>query len=241
MSSLLLRNDEEGDEEMEFYPDEIEESDNQLILAIQRTSFDPNLPLVEVVPYLNEVEMLANHTVYIAEDPDYQPLIEVGLNTPLTVNAMVALIKKEVERLKEFHPTMDIRIGIEQYLNANFVSANAQNPDTNYDRNFMARVLRNIMRSFKVSYRSFRLLERSIRDGCRYLSGQHANIILSQMPLMSDEQLEQFDMIHQLMGRQIDALQRLRSARISGLREVIIMMNQNLHVYSPVQLDAAIN
>ena len=61
------------------------------------------------------------------------------------------------------------------------------------------------------------------------------------MPLMSDEQLEQFDMVHQLMGRQIQALQRLRSARISGLREVIIMMNQNLHVYSPVQLDAAIN
>ena len=165
MSSLLLRNDEEGDEEMELYPDEMEEPDNQLILAIQRTSFDPNLPLVEVVPYLNEVEMLANNTVYIAEDPQYQPLIEVGLNTPLTVNFMVQLIKKEVERLKEFHPTMDIRIGIEQYLNANFVSANAQNPDTNYDRNFMARVLRNIMRSFKVSYRSFRLLERSIRDG----------------------------------------------------------------------------
>ena len=241
MSSLLLRNYEEGDEDMELYPDEIEEPDNQLILAIQRTNFDPNLPLVEVVPYLNEVEMLANNTVYIAEDPQYQPLIEVGLNTPLTVNSMVQLIKKEVERLKEFHPTMDIRLGIEQYLNANFVSANAQNPDTNYDRNFMARVLRNIMRSFKVSYRSFRLLERSIRDGCRYLSGQHANIILSQMPLMSDEQLEQFDMVHQLMGRQIQALQRLRSARISGLREVIIMMNQNLHVYSPVQLDAAIN
>jgi len=240
--SALLRNGEEDDEVMELYPDEMEDAAlNGLVSVIRRTNFDHNLPLVEVVPHLNEIERIANTAVYIADDPQYQPLIEVGLNTPLTVNAMVQLIKKEVERIKLFHPTMNIRYGIEQYLNANFVSDNAENPHATYDKLFMSKVLKNIMKAFKVSYRAWKILDSTIREGISFLHAKYADFITHQMPLMNDEQLEQFDMVHQLMGRQIQALQRLRSARITGLREVIIMMNQTLHVYSHVQICDAIN
>ena len=211
--SSLLRNYEESDEEMELYPDELEDAQlTGLVSVIRRTNFDHNLPLVEVVPYLNEIERIANNAVFIADDPQYQPLIEVGLNTPLTVNQMVQLIKNQVDRIKELDPNANFRQGIEDYLNLNYVSVNAENPHANYDKIFMSKVLRNIMKAFKVSYRAWKILDASIRDGCGYLHKQYSDIILTQMPLMSDEQLEQFDMIHQLMGRQIQALQRLRSA-----------------------------
>ena len=181
---------------------------------------------------------MVNNIVYI-EDNSEQPHIEVGLDLPLTVNSMVLLIKNEVERLKQSNPHVNVRKAMENYLNMNFVSQNSLNGDASYTKNYMSRVLRNIMKAFKLSFRAFKELEGKIHEGINHIDQRYAHFVSIKMAEMSDEQLEQFDLIHQLMGKQIQALQRLRSAKISGLREVIILMNDTLHVYQNNELEEA--
>lgn len=241
MSGLLLKNlaaNGEDDEEYSLQLNENEENDmelDHLVVALRNTNFDPNLPLIQVEPDLLEVERLAHMTAYLADDPEHQPRIEVGLELTLSVNGMVSLIKNEVDRIMEENPKANVRIGIEDYLNRNFAT-----PPAKFDRVKLSKVLRNIMKAFKLSYRAFKSLDSKIHEGISYLHAQHAHFIQNVMPTLTDEQLDQFETIHKLMGKQLEALQRLRSAKISGLREVIITMNQTLHVYSHVELAAAL-
>ena len=241
MSALLLKNlaaNGEEDEEYSLQLNEDEEKDmelDHLVMALRNTNFDPNLPLMTVEPDLLLVERLTHNAAYMAGDAEYQPRIEVGLDLTLTVNGMVSLIKHEVERIMREHPNANVRSGIEDYLNRNFAT-----PQVPFNKKKLAQVLRNIMKAFKLSYRAFKMLDSQVHEGISYLHAQHAHFIQNVMPTLTDEQLDQFEAIHKLMGKQLDALQRLRSARISGLKEVIIMMNQTLHVYSHVELTDAL-
>lgn len=69
-------------------------------------------------------------------------------------------------------------------------------------------------------------------EGIQFLQAHNnqdmASFIRDEMPQMSDEQLQALAHINELIAKQIDALQRFRSSKISGLYSVCQVLNEHL-------------
>jgi hypothetical protein len=217
-----LREDVEEDDDGEF---------DGIAAALSGMTFQNSRPLEEVIPDLQEVVRVANDFAHELEHDEAQPLIEVGCGTLLSVTRWVAVIKTQIELIMVVNPNANVGEEIANFINQTIASSPLSDED-------LAKVLRKLVSAFKRTNGAIKVLEWKIREGLRYLHEKFAFFarFLTEMHSLSDDDLAQYALIHQLMGDQITALQRQRGAKIAGLREVIQMMNAKLRVYSPFEM-----
>ena len=94
-------------------------------------------------------------------------------------------------------------------------------------------VMRKLVFAFKISYRAQVAVEAGIQKIINVLWHKgntfHSNFISEVIPAMSDNALAEFAVIIKVMDKQVLSQQKLRSSKIYGIHQTILMMNAFLN------------